>query len=60
MSDAGLQQVYDALGDPQETRPDGQQIPALQHHIQVTFVRREARPPALRRRSSRRHCARTT
>ncbi len=38
MSDAGLQQVYDALGDPQETRPDGQQLPALQHHIQVTFV----------------------
>ena len=38
MSDAGLQQAYDALGDPQETRPDGQQLPALQHHIQVTFV----------------------
>jgi len=38
LSDAGLQQVYDALGDPQETHPDGQQIPALQHHIQVTFV----------------------
>jgi cell division protein FtsX len=38
LSDAGLQQVYDALGDPQETRPDGQQIPTLQQHIQVTFV----------------------
>ena len=38
MSDAGLQQAYDALGDPQETRPDGQQLPALQHHILVTFV----------------------
>ena len=38
MSDAGLQQVFEALGDPQETRPDGQQLPALQHHIQVTFV----------------------
>jgi hypothetical protein len=38
MSDTGLQQVYDALGDPQETRPDGQQLPALQHHIQFTFV----------------------
>ncbi|HEY7021837.1 MAG TPA: FtsX-like permease family protein [Ktedonobacterales bacterium] len=38
MSDAGLQQVFEALGAPQETRPDGQQVPALQHHIQVTFV----------------------
>jgi putative ABC transport system permease protein len=38
MSDAGLQQVYDALGAPVETRPDGQQVPALQHHILVTFV----------------------
>jgi ABC-type antimicrobial peptide transport system permease subunit len=38
MSDAGLQQVNDALGDPQETRPDGQRVPALQHHLQVTFL----------------------
>jgi ABC-type antimicrobial peptide transport system permease subunit len=38
MSDAGLQQANDALGDPQDFRPDGQQFPSLQHHIQVTFV----------------------
>jgi ABC-type antimicrobial peptide transport system permease subunit len=38
LSDAGLQQVYDALGDPLEMRPDGQQVPELQHHMQVTFV----------------------
>jgi ABC-type antimicrobial peptide transport system permease subunit len=38
MSDAGLQRVYDALGAPQDTHPDGQRIPALQHHILVTFV----------------------
>ncbi|HEY7093711.1 MAG TPA: FtsX-like permease family protein, partial [Ktedonobacterales bacterium] len=38
LSDAGLQQVYDALGDPVDTRPDGQRVPALQHHILVTFV----------------------
>jgi putative ABC transport system permease protein len=38
MSDASLLQVYDALGDPIEPRPDGQQVPALQHHIQVTFA----------------------
>jgi putative ABC transport system permease protein len=38
MTDAGLRQVYDALGDPMETRPDGQQVPALRHAIQVTFA----------------------
>jgi putative ABC transport system permease protein len=38
MSDTGLQQAYDALGAPLESRADGQQIPALQHHILVTFV----------------------
>jgi ABC-type antimicrobial peptide transport system permease subunit len=38
MSDAGLQQANDALGDPQDFRPDGQQVPSLQHHIQVTFT----------------------
>jgi ABC-type antimicrobial peptide transport system permease subunit len=38
MSDTGLQQVNDALGDPQDFRPDGQQLPSLQHHIQITFA----------------------
>jgi ABC-type antimicrobial peptide transport system permease subunit len=38
MSDAGLQQANDALGDPQDFRPDGQQVPSLQHHIQVKFT----------------------
>jgi ABC-type antimicrobial peptide transport system permease subunit len=38
MSDAGLQQANNALGDPQDFRPDGQQVPTLQHHIQVTFT----------------------
>jgi putative ABC transport system permease protein len=38
MSDAGLQQAVAALGNPVDTRPDGQQVPAFQHHIQVTFA----------------------
>ena len=59
MSDDGLQQVFDALGDPQETRPDGQQLPALQHHIQVTFVTAGGQAASTRRRRSRRRCART-
>ncbi len=37
MSDAGLQQLVAALGNPTITRPDGQQVSELQHHIQVTF-----------------------
>jgi ABC-type antimicrobial peptide transport system permease subunit len=38
MSDAGLQQLVNALGNPTDTRPDGQQVPLFQHHIQVTFA----------------------
>jgi putative ABC transport system permease protein len=38
MSDAGLQQLVAALGNPVDTRPDGHQVPRHQHHIQVTFA----------------------
>ncbi|HLJ81227.1 MAG TPA: ABC transporter permease, partial [Ktedonobacterales bacterium] len=37
MSDAGLQQVVTALGNPVDTGPGGQQLARYQHHIQVTF-----------------------
>jgi ABC-type antimicrobial peptide transport system permease subunit len=37
MSDAGLQQVVTAFGNPTETRPNGQQISLYQHHLQVKF-----------------------
>jgi putative ABC transport system permease protein len=37
MSGAGLQQAVAALGNPVAHRPDGQQIPVYQHHIQIKF-----------------------
>ncbi len=37
MSDPGLQQLVATLGNPVETRPDGQQVPLFQHHIQIVF-----------------------
>jgi putative ABC transport system permease protein len=37
MSDAGLQSVVAALGNPVDIGPGGQQIARYQHHIQVTF-----------------------
>jgi putative ABC transport system permease protein len=42
MSDAGLQQVVAALGNPIDTGPNGQQIPRYQHHIQVKFQNTDA------------------
>jgi putative ABC transport system permease protein len=37
MSDAGLQQLVTALGNPTITRTDGRQVSLYQHAIQVTF-----------------------
>jgi putative ABC transport system permease protein len=42
MSDAGMQQVVDTLGNPVSVGPDGQQFSPYQHHVQVKFQRASA------------------
>ena len=37
MSDTGLQQLADALGNPVDTGPGGQPVSEYQHHVQVKF-----------------------
>lgn len=58
LSDDGLQQVYEALGAPVETRPDGQQFLRCNTIFRSRSPMREGRPPAMLLRRSNRSCAR--